>query len=775
MYKEHVFQYIKKYIYDSINSLYVGGYDRDSVFVILLALYSFKNKEQDDIYNELAECTHLQISMRTEMITNIHAFLKESDYEDFLAVYPHIVHDLIYKNFSHNIRNYNRGGYFFESESVNALLCGLIKRRNISSFYNPFARIASLPILLNSIPFYAQEMDRDLHAIGMVLLDAHGLPTDTYSSRNSLEEWNPTHAECVVSIPYFSVQLPPEVKNGISVWTCEEFVFYQFMHSSEKYAYYLVPNSFCYGNRKTTKKLRESIIDNNYLDMVISLTSGIFSNTGIATSVIVLNKERKNEDPVHFVNANMLFSYENKIDKRLDEKTTLFLVDHPDKENSILITNDEIRANDYNWNVQTYISKQLDVFPEGYEIVDFKNIVEEIPQKRNTNEKEGRLIRTTFLSNDASDYERTPESFDWSDDLKNTYKLEEPAILLSSLDKLKPTYCTASHKSPVFVNFLVRAFRIKEKWVNPAYLCLEISKRKGLSVGAIVPHISLKQMLGMKLPFPSIGTQQSYIEQGRLFNEFQESNKLAKAKELGLLELIEKMKSDYIFEVRNRKHDMKTPMAQLRSTLILLDALAEDLSDDTSKRLKTYIDRQKVALDTLSEIVRHLADEDVFAEPEILDIDALLSSLVESNDSYNIRYQVDTMALKETGKKKPTVFMGKSDFLRLTNNIIGNAINHGFVDKELHYELVITLSAENGYYVIDFSNNGKPLPEGMDKERFGMKGVKGKDSEGQGTGGYVIKSIVEHYGGDYDIFTREIGDITYTDIIVKLQIHQSDE
>ena len=52
-------------------------------------------------------------------------------------------------------------------------------------------------------------------------------------------------------------------------------------------------------------------------------------------------------------------------------------------------------------------------------------------------------------------------------------------------------------------------------------------------------------------------------------------------------------------------------------------------------------------------------------------------------------------------------------------------------------------------------NNGKPLPEGIDKERYGMNGVKSKSSSGFGTGGFVVKSITEHYGGDYDIFSRD--------------------
>ena len=53
---------------------------------------------------------------------------------------------------------------------------------------------------------------------------------------------------------------------------------------------------------------------------------------------------------------------------------------------------------------------------------------------------------------------------------------------------------------------------------------------------------------------------------------------------------------------------------------------------------------------------------------------------------------------------------------------------------------------------MDFSNNGNPLPKGMNKERYGMLGEKAGITGGTGRGGYVVKSVVEHYNGDYDVF-----------------------
>jgi len=121
------------------------------------------------------------------------------------------------------------------------------------------------------------------------------------------------------------------------------------------------------------------------------------------------------------------------------------------------------------------------------------------------------------------------------------------------------------------------------------------------------------------------------------------------------------------------------------------------------------------------------------------------------------------------------VMMGKSDLLRLVQNIIGNAVERGFVDDYPEYSLNISLTIKKGFYIIDFSNNGRPLPEGMTKERYGMKGVKGKGSDGEGKGGYIVKSITEHYGGDYDVFSQQFAGMWFTHVIVKLPIYQDNE
>ena len=184
--------------------------------------------------------------------------------------------------------------------------------------------------------------------------------------------------------------------------------------------------------------------------------------------------------------------------------------------------------------------------------------------------------------------------------------------------------------------------------------------------------------------------------------------------------------------------------------------------------------RPKNPFDLDADLSSILTDEDEFAAPESVNIDSVLKSFETATDKYVIRYQRDNVSLEDTGIKTPCLKIGKVDFVRLCENIVSNAIKRGFVKDDEAYELDIKLTVENGFFVITFSNNGEPMPEGMDKARYGTKGVKGVNSDGTGIGGYIVRSITQHYGGDYDISLTKFGDRVITNVIVKLPIYRTE-
>lgn len=253
------------------------------------------------------------------------------------------------------------------------------------------------------------------------------------------------------------------------------------------------------------------------------------------------------------------------------------------------------------------------------------------------------------------------------------------------------------------------------------------------------------------------------------------------------------MKADYINEVCMRKHDMRPHLRQLASSVRLMIHYIDNCNDleELKSHLHSQLGYTHEALANLSIIVDNLANEEKFGTPEVLNLDKLLEEIEinhNDNEGFTIEYDCDRESFKKAGLVMPDLLhqidgvyehggdmkqfiqslakrnlplfveMAPVDFQRLSTNIIDNARNHGFTDKSrTDYYLGIDFSynPEKEMYQIDFSNNGNPLPSGMTKERFGIRGEKAGEHGGTGNGGYIIKSIISHYGGDFDVLTKD--------------------
>lgn len=242
-------------------------------------------------------------------------------------------------------------------------------------------------------------------------------------------------------------------------------------------------------------------------------------------------------------------------------------------------------------------------------------------------------------------------------------------------------------------------------------------------------------------------------------------------------EKYDKMKTEYINEVRMRKHDMGQKVFDLINTEDLMRYYVENRENESDLwlQIEEQLDHFRNTIHELSEMLDQLSQEEQFGTPELLDLNDYLANLQHSNNvnGFKLSYQLNRDSIlgllfshksnkdvtdENSIRIHPTVYIAKNDLQRVVSNILINAQKHGFLNpNRKDYEVIIRLefSAEKGMYQIDFRNNGIPLPEGLNKMRYGIKGEKAGQTAGTGLGGSVVKSIVEHYKGDYDIFMDE--------------------
>ena len=694
--------------------------------------------------------------------------LRSLPIESFMDLYPRLFDGLCESYYKKDIGTIG----LLNSEAITKLVCSLLKENGCKSIYNPFAGLCPYSIgMEDDVLYRGQEKNFELFQIAQLRLDAYG-KTNSIVYNEDVTSRLDGNFDAIVTTPPFGLKVQVLENGAVRNVNSEMIAIDRFLEptNDSRLLVTVVPVSFLYSETGNVAGMRTRLTRLNMLDCVIQLPGGIFQSTSIASAIVVLKKHRKNGQMVKFVDAS---SYYTKDGSR--NVLTVDGIEHLLKESCLEVSTDEILSLNSSWNVQWYWNRMRAVYCEGYTVVRLADILEPVRTTRRFPETKGHLVTIGTLSSDSFSYEKRPEDFPEKDIVNNVVKLTEPAFLISKIGEPRPTFCKASEETPVFIKGDIYLFTISNKTIHEGYLCMELAKRLIPTSGTLYPMLLRTQLLETLVEFPSLNGDRSWVEQKNIFEEARLAAGIGKEREEWLEALIEKKKREYIEEVRHRKHDMKTPMSQLRNTLTLLESLVPQISGEPAEKLMLYVQRQKRAMDRLSEIVTHIADEDVFATPEPVDLGEVLSSFQTKTDRYIIQYFPDKALFDDSGLAKPMVNMGRSDLLRLVQNIIENAIRHGFVGKNSEYALNISLTIREGFYVVDFSNNGKPLPEGLDKARYGMKGERGKDSDGSGTGGYIVKSITEHYGGDYDVFSEQFAGIWFTHVIVKLPIYQDNE
>ncbi len=106
------------------------------------------------------------------------------------------------------------------------------------------------------------------------------------------------------------------------------------------------------------QKIRQYLVDNNYVETVIALAPNLFFGTSIAVNILVLSKH-KPDNRTQFIDASELFKKEtnNNIltDEHIDAIMTLF-ADKTDVPHQVaMVDYDTIKANDYNLAVSSYV------------------------------------------------------------------------------------------------------------------------------------------------------------------------------------------------------------------------------------------------------------------------------------------------------------------------------------------------------------------------------------------------------------------------------------
>ena len=401
-------------------------------------------------------------------------------------------------------------------------------------------------------------------------------------------------------------------------------------------------------------------------------------------------------------------------------------------------------------------------------------------------EKEGYCVSHDSLTGNPFKFKSVPESFVLQPLDKHYSKLTQTVLLISLADDLRFSFCSATTDNPVFVGKEVLAYRIERNDICCEYLVYQLSLK-------FQTAISLDNFLSIKIEFPSFNDILSKENQKNEYKLALREYRMSIVQEYDLQGMIDEMKQEFINEVRMRKHDMGSHLSELASIKELMEIYLERINEPHFEpHMKELINTFADELNKLYDSVNLLTREDTFGKSERINIDGFLHDYWEVKPEHgeDLDYDRITYSLEKAGIYVPDCFsedeweqtlemareVGWQKFLNsgpwpsyrvadayvniapedlriMLDTIIDNARRHGFADDESYKNIFIQLfvDASCKYFIVDIFNNGKPLPCGMNKELYGLKGEKAGENAHTGLGGYRVKSIVEHYGGDYNI------------------------
>lgn len=124
------------------------------------------------------------------------------------------------------------------------------------------------------------------------------------------------------------------------------------------------------------KKIRQYLIDNNFIDCIIQLPNNLFFGTSIATCIIVLKKNKTDNSTLFIDGSNecVKVTNNNKLTKENIKKLVDKYISRKDEDYfARCVSYEEIKENDYNLSVSTYVEPE-----DTREVIDIIELNKEI-------------------------------------------------------------------------------------------------------------------------------------------------------------------------------------------------------------------------------------------------------------------------------------------------------------------------------------------------------------------------------------------------------------
>jgi len=284
------------------------------------------------------------------------------------------------------------GGEFFTPQHVSKLIAQLAmhKQTRVNKIYDPACGSGSLLLQAKKHfdahiveeGFFGQELNHTTYNLARMNMFLHNINYDKFNIQLGDTLIDPHFQDdkpfdAIVSNPPYSVKWKgsddPTLINDdrfapagvLAPKSKADFAFVlhalSYLSSKGRAAIVCFPGIFYRGGAE--QKIRQYLVDNNYIETVISLAPNLFYGTTIAVTILVLAKNKTNTD-IQFIDASgeEFFKKETNNNVMYDDHIQKIMDMFDSKENKAHVAEsvpyERIVANDYNLSVSSYVEPE---------------------------------------------------------------------------------------------------------------------------------------------------------------------------------------------------------------------------------------------------------------------------------------------------------------------------------------------------------------------------------------------------------------------------------
>ncbi|TDZ41723.1 type I restriction-modification system subunit M [Mycobacteroides franklinii] len=279
------------------------------------------------------------------------------------------------------------GGEYYTPQEVSELLARItvVGKKTVNKVYDPAAGSGSLLLKFAKVlgkenvrqGFFGQEINLTTYNLARINMFLHDINYEKFDLAHGDTLIDPAHwddepFEAIVSNPPYSINwegdanpllindpryspagvLAPKSKADLAF----TMHILSWLAVNGTAAIVEFPGVLYRGGAE--RKIRQHLIDNNYIDTVIQLPPDLFFGTAIATCIVVLKKSKK-DNAVLFIDASAEFTRvgnKNKLLPEYQQKILDAFVARKDADHfATLVSSRDIAANDYNIAVSSYV------------------------------------------------------------------------------------------------------------------------------------------------------------------------------------------------------------------------------------------------------------------------------------------------------------------------------------------------------------------------------------------------------------------------------------